>query len=512
MKNYKLFIRNGLILTLSALFLRTVSVIFNVYITSAAGAEGTGLFQLVMSLYSPALTLASAGVSLASSRLIAEELSKSRGGRWHPVLVRCIICAVTFSLPVTAALYLLAPYVSEHWLGTSLCSPLLRMLSLGMPFISLSSCISGFFIALRRAEKNAFLQVSEQLFKMSLTYILICNGGGNGVKTLLYVVFGNVISDIFAFCLSMLLYTREKKRLKIHRSAEKDSITPRILSITLPVSISSFLRSALVAFEHILIPKGLKKSGLPYTAAMASYGTLTGMAMPIIFFPASFLYSFSSLTVPEMAEAKEKGDYREIEVQIQQILLAFLTFAIGASAIIFSYSYELGDAIYKSAEASIYLTYLAPLIPFMYLDTAVDSMLKGLGEQIFTMKVNVIDALCSVISVYFLVPKLGIMGYIAVILISELINFSFSVYRLKKVTKVKLGLMKRVPTLLVFIFSSIGITRLFILRASSSLLRACIGIPVSILLYCLFLAAQSQKRDKVIKTNKEPYNLAKKGA
>ena len=57
MKNARLFIYNGLILTAASLFLRTLGVGFNIFITSRVGEVGTGLFQLVMSVYSPALTL-----------------------------------------------------------------------------------------------------------------------------------------------------------------------------------------------------------------------------------------------------------------------------------------------------------------------------------------------------------------------------------------------------------------------------------------------------------------------
>lgn len=517
MKNAKRFIYNGLILTASALILRTVSVGFNVFITSKTGASGTGLYQLVMSVYSPALTLSSAGVSLASSRLVAEELSKGKRGRPRAVLLRCLIYSVLCSLPIAAALFFLSPSISASWLGTSAASPLLKMLSVGLPFISLSSCINGFFTALRRAQNSATVQLSEQFFKMILTYVLICLSGGNGVKTLLAVVFGNVCSDIFSLILSAIICKKEVSKLELKEGKSLRPISSVIMSITLPVSISSFLRSALVAFEHILIPKGLKKSGIPYDAAMASYGTLTGMAMPIIMFPASFLYSFSSLMIPEMAEAKERRDNEEIQLQIKQILFSFLTFSIGASGLILGYSSELGKAIYGSAEVARYLICLAPLIPFMYLDTAVDSMLKGLGEQIYTMKVNVIDALSSVISVYFLVPMMGIMGYVAVILISELINFSFSIYRLKKVTGVKLGVLRKLPTLILSVIGALSLSRLISFSFVSEGARAIIGISSGIIFYVVFLIVFGVLnirprliKDKVIKVFAHPYNEAKK--
>ena len=71
-------------------------------------------------------------------------------------------------------------------------------------------------------------------------------------------------------------------------------------------------------------------------------------------------------------------------------------------------------------------------MPLMYLDTVTDSLLKGMGEQVYTMNVNIADASISVILVRLLVPRFGILGYVAVLYIAEIINFAFSAARLLK--------------------------------------------------------------------------------
>lgn len=508
MKNARLFIFNGLILTAASLLLRTLSVGFNIFITSRVGEVGTGLFQLVMSVYSPALTLAGAGTSLASSRLVAEEMGKRRGNP-RAVLMRCIIFSQLSSLPIAIALFSLSPYISASWLGSAGATHLLRMLSVGIPFISLSSCINGFFIALRKAKNTAAIQISEQLFKMLITFALIYCMADRADLCLLLVVFSNVCADIFSVVISLFLCSKEVKQLP-KLTVTRGGLSAAVLSITLPVSISSFLRSALTALEHILIPKGLIKSGLSYGASMAAYGILTGMALPIIMFPASFLYSFSTLTVPEMAEANESGDKGEILLKMRQILRAILIFSVGASGLIFAYGSDLGRAIYGSGKVGYYLHILAPLIPIMYLDNICDSMLKGLGEQIFTMKVNVIDAASCVLCVFFLVPKVGIMGYVAIILLSEMINFGFSVFRLKKVTGAKTGLLAALPKPLIAVVSAIILTKPLASLIPNCALRATVGIILGAVLYTAIIFGEKAIKDKVIKMRDVPYNGARK--
>jgi stage V sporulation protein B len=183
---------------------------------------------------------------------------------------------------------------------------------------------------------------------------------------------------------------------------------------------------------------------------------------------------------------------------------------VGASGLIFAYGSELGRAIYGSDEVGYFLHVLAPLIPIMYLDNICDSMLKGLGEQIFTMKVNVIDAASCVLCVFFLVPKVGIMGYVSVILLSELINFGFSVFRLKKVAEEKTGLLAALPKPLISIVLSILLTKPIAALISDSALRATLGITLGALLYTAIIFGEKVIKDKVIKLRPVPYNGARK--
>ena len=66
---------NGLVLGCTTVIMRGVGVGLNAYITGKIGAEGIGLFGLVMSVYMFATTVASSGASLAATRLVTEELA-----------------------------------------------------------------------------------------------------------------------------------------------------------------------------------------------------------------------------------------------------------------------------------------------------------------------------------------------------------------------------------------------------------------------------------------------------
>ena len=133
----------------------------------------------------------------------------------------------------------------------------------------------------------------------------------------------------------------------------------------------------------------------------------------------------------EQAAAKNQTEIRYIAGRAYQMTLLF---SIGVAGIMFFFSRDLGAVLYGSGEVGDFIRLLAPLIPIMYLDTATDAMLKGLGQQVYSMNVNIVDALISVIAVALLVPRMGIMGYLVTIYITEIFNATFSVMRLLRVS------------------------------------------------------------------------------
>ena len=74
-KGKVIFIKNAALLTVTSLALRVVGMIFRVWLATAVGAEGMGLYQQIFSVYTLVSVFASAGVGLAVTRLISEELT-----------------------------------------------------------------------------------------------------------------------------------------------------------------------------------------------------------------------------------------------------------------------------------------------------------------------------------------------------------------------------------------------------------------------------------------------------
>ena len=86
------YLKNAALLTGADVMLRLAGMGLRIYLANALGGEGMGLYQLVLAVYSLFVTLATAGVSVAATRLMAEELGQNRA-QARGMLVRLLAAA-----------------------------------------------------------------------------------------------------------------------------------------------------------------------------------------------------------------------------------------------------------------------------------------------------------------------------------------------------------------------------------------------------------------------------------
>ena len=437
MKVLKIFILNTIILFVSTVLLQLIQMFFSIYISNTIGEEAIGVFSLVMSVYMFGITLASAGINISATRIVAEELACQNEIGAKKAAQRCIFFSLVFSICASLIFFISADFITVHCLHNRISKNVIYLICLALPFISMSSAINGYFTAVRRVYKNAFAKFFEEFVKIACTAILLKSFMPDSINYACYsLILADVISEITSFLHLYFLYIRDKHGSLIEsRYKDLDSYNKRILRIAIPVALTSYLRSGLSTIKQLIIPSSLQKSGMNSSNSLISYGIVNGMAMPIIMFPVSLIVSFSSLLIPEFSRYYTQEKYKKIKSVSSFILICTFIFSIIIAILIFVYSDELSNFIYHKSEIAKYLRILSPLIIVMYLDIVIDSILKGLDAQVDVMVVNVIDCLISIAFIYFLVPIFGFSGYIISIFISEIINFSFSGYRLLKILK-----------------------------------------------------------------------------
>ena len=499
MNKTKKFLTDGIILAASAVFMRTVSVSWNAYVSNTVGAEAMGLLSLVMSVYTLSVTFACSGVGFGVTRTVSEAIGRGDKMETRRALFVALLYAFIFGTAASGIVFSFADRIGTSLLGDTRTVKCVRVLALSMLPIALSAVLNGYFNAVRRVYKSASASIFEQLIRMSFCIMLFSVLLPKGVEwACMAIIAGGMLSEFASFLFSLCLcisdiFIHNRGRIsKAELSFDKTSIK-QLCAISLPIAASTYIRTTLVTVEHMLIPRALKKNGLTHAQALESYGMLGSMVLPLVLYPASLTGAFASLLIPEFSEAKARGDTGHIKRAANKAILVSFAFATLVSGVMISYSVQLGRIMYGSEDVGRYIRMLAPIIPIMYLDTVVDSMLKGLGYQVYTMTVNIIDAAISIVGVMLLIPRFGIVGYVILISVSEIINASASLYKLTEITEIDRSLFRTVVLPMVFCVFSCSFVRVIyssvVYLSSESVFGLSVHIVSVVIIYSILTGA-----------------------
>ena len=428
---------SALLLTGVNLLLRLASTSFQVYLSGRIGAAGIGLLQLVLSVASMAMIAGMAGVRTASMYLTAEELGKKRPGAIPHVLTSCMGYSLLCSGMVSLAIYCAAPWLAEHWIGDAQTMPALRLFAAFLPMVCLGGVLTGHYTAADRISTLAAVEVAEQLCSMAVTFLALEFWAGQDLgRACVSVILGSCIGAWVTLLSLALLRKRETPgpRLPIAR---------RLIGIAIPLALADDLKTGLNTLENLMVPKRLQLYpgvGNP----LAVFGAVCGMVFPVLMFPAAILFALAELLLPELARCAAAGSQRRIRYLTRRSLRVALLYGLGCGGILFLLAEPLCQRLYHNDMAGIYLRRFALLAPMLYCDAVTDAMTKGLGQQKYCVRYNILTSAMDVALLFVLLPRFGINGYFASFLVTHLLNFILSIRRLLITAKLKLTFF--VPT------------------------------------------------------------------
>ncbi len=437
----KLFLINGAILTSTSLLMKFATLIFNIYISNQIGSEAVGVFSLVMSVYLFFITVATSGLNIAVTVIVSEKFALNKNQQAIKAIRTCIFFSLLLGIAAGGLILLFSNFITSKCLHNMVSSRPLFYIAIGLPFIAMSSCISSYFATIRKAYKNAISQVFEFTIKMFATIILLKINISNGVEAIcISLILADVISEICSFTLIFILYIID---IKLKKLEDIRSFGQRIniLKIAFPVAVTSYIRSGLSTLKQLIIPTQLEKSGISCSRALSQYGMINGMVLPVITFPTVFTDSYSMLLIPEFSTYVAQKNYKAINYIANKIFKITCAFTMCICSIFFIFSNDLGLAIYNNIEIGYYFKIFTPFIFFMYMDHIIDCILKGLNKQFGVMCCNILDLSITTCFIYFLLPVLGIKGYVLSIFFSEVLNFSISLFQLFKYSGIKPNLI-----------------------------------------------------------------------
>ena len=423
------------VLTGVSFLCRGIGFLYRTFISQTFGEEGMGIYQLTAPVMSMAFALCCAGFQTAISRYVAANSDDENTS------LRFLFCGLaittTLSSILSAGIYVLSDFLSTNVLLEPRTAPLLRLLALSFPFSAIHCCVNGYFYGKKKAEIPALLQLTEQLARVGSVYLL-CRFYmmHNYEIPLALTAAGSAIAEVISTIVSLGFILPRLSRLQTGKT-QKTSLyftVSCLLSMALPLSISRIIVNLLQNVENIYIPEMLRRFGYSTAESLSLFGVLTGMALTVILLPSSLVNSVSVLLLPRISEAQASGRNHTIAYVIRRSVTFCCIMGLLFSSFFFVSGRWIGNFLFHSETAGDYIVKLSFICPFLYITSSLGSILHGLGKTYTTLFINVGALLIRIASVLFLIPKMGLPGYILGLLAGQCFSALCCIISLHKYT------------------------------------------------------------------------------
>ncbi len=414
----KQIIKGTIVLTTATLTSRVLGFLYRIFLSNLIGAKGMGIFQLIFPVLGFCIALSCGGIQIAVSRFVAE--SKNKADRFM-ILISSILMSLALSAFTTICLYFFAEPVSMYIIKNKECCQLLKYASITIPLATFHSCVSGYYLGMKKTLVPALCSIIEQIVKVGAVFIIGMVCVENHIKiTPMLAVYSMIISECAGAIFCVIALSGEKKyKFQIR---ELFSSIKKLFSVSYILTINKIMMTFLQCFEAILVPLVLLKSGLSSDDALSIYGILTGMALPVISFPSAINSSVSTMILPTIAGANTDGNRLQVRRTTEVTIWFSLVMGIFFIGFFLSFGDFIGGTVFGHSQAGEYIKILAWLCPFMYLSISMGSILHGLGHTNVAFIHNVIGTAIRLACLWFLVPQVGITGYLWGLLGSDLVT------------------------------------------------------------------------------------------
>ena len=415
------------VLTVVSFLCRAIGFFYRIFISQTFGEEGMGIFQLTAPVMSVAYSLCCAGFQTAISRFTASRPDEPRAS------IKFLFTGLSIT-GVLSIIFSIIIYECSDFLAVSVIleprtASLLRLLALSFPFSAIHCCMNGYYYGKKKAEIPALLQLTEQLLRVSSVYLLSTIYMNHGAKPPLAVTAaGSAIAELGSAVVSLMfilphfakIQTRiSKTALRTARSLIFKTSAVQLLSMAVPLSISRIIVNLLQSVENIYIPEMLRAYGYTTEESLSLFGVLTGMALTVILLPSSLVNSVSVLLLPRISEAQSRSRNKEISLVIKRSITFCCILGGICSTIFFLGGHFAGEVLFHSETAGNYIVSLSFICPFLYITSSLGSVLHGLGKTYTTLFFNIGTLLIRIASVFFLIPQIGLSGYICGLLAGQ---------------------------------------------------------------------------------------------
>ncbi|MBR1528251.1 MAG: oligosaccharide flippase family protein [Oscillospiraceae bacterium] len=422
-------LKDTILLTVIQMTLDGLGLLLNAFMTKHLGSEAMGVLTLTGSFFRLASMIAGGNVFLCASRFISEELGKEHRNP-KKVLGYCLTVSMLLSFAVMLLIMLFAPFCSRYFLKSSDLTNPIRLMAVSLPLVTVTACLKGYCNACCKTGICAAADAVDFLMHTILTACAVwlippATHAGLCNMTAYCTIGSELITLIFLLCSLPFCRTETTGRVSIS--------IKRYIQLAIPVMAGSALTSFLSAANDALVPITLRQSGDSSAEALSQFGIFEAIVIPVLFFPSTVLVSLSGILVTETARENAARHYSRITGIAEKVVRQTIVFAVFVTEILILFGDEIGELLGGGMTAGRTIALIAPVVPFIYLEIVLESIIKGIGSQAFSSLNYLAEYIVRISCVLIFIPVLGFYGIVLSYYASNIFgNISRLIHVIKK--------------------------------------------------------------------------------
>lgn len=413
--------RSVVLLTVLGALSQLLGFGYRVALSRMVGAEVMGLYQLVMPAFSVLLSLTAVGLTAAVSNLTSQYLAWENSRGAAQIVSSCLRWLMLLILPVGAAVIVFSDPISVYLLGDARTQLGLMLLVPCAALTGVENIHKHFFYGAGLVGPPAVVELLEQLVRTAAVLGLLTLFLPQYPERVVgLIVTGMVICELFSSATLSALFHRRKRRQGLMGPGERAGIRRRrIATIAFPVGCNALLGNVMGAINATLIPRKLVEGGIDPSAAMAEFGVVCGMTLPMLALPTVFLGALNLVLLPRLARARALDRWDRVRQLAQRALSVVGVLALPAMAWMAVVGPTLGRLLF-GRPVDGYLLPLAVVMALSCFCSVLGAILNGVGRQGTVASVSLLGGGVQLALTLVLVPLpgVGMGGYVVGALVS----------------------------------------------------------------------------------------------
>ena len=389
----KSFAKGIIILMIAQVFVKILGLVYKLYLTNREGFgdKGNAIYSSGFQIYALLLTLSSMGVPNAISKLVSERVAVGDHKGAHRIFKISFVTFGFIGFLCSAILFCGAGYIANRILQIPEAELTLVALSPSIFFVALSAVIKGYFNGREDVEVTAKSQTLEQVFKTISSVVLVeIIAIISGTGTVVMAAGANLATTLATgLCFSYLYryYKYEKKEIAFeiknsinYRPTRIRKTIKQILSVSIPMSLTSILGSINKNVDSMTVVRGLKKF-MSEESAKIQYGILTGKVDTLVMLPLSFNMAFSTSLIPAVSSMKAKGNMEGGIRKVKFSMLISILIGLPCSVGMIILAKPILELLFPNATSGAFIYQISSIgIIFIILEQTISGALHGLGK------------------------------------------------------------------------------------------------------------------------------------